>query len=228
MVTYSKKMATTVKQTTHAEDKLKIINDLLISACNQCLKKQTRKSNANRIKQETKIFDENCYRKKKELNRLGKLMCKSPNNVDIRNSYHNAKKNYRHMLRTNLRSQKERKLERLHSLGSKSTKEKWKIIKSIINDVPDIDHSKEIPNDDWISFFRSLGFNETLDNESDIKNNKLTPFTKLTSSDKYEIENFLNKDISTQEISLIGNKLKTIKQLVLIISPMNVSRYSSI
>ena len=134
------KLATTVKQTTNAEDKSKIINDLLISACNQCLQKQTRKSNADRTKLKTTIFDEDCYRKRKELNRLGKLMCKSPNNVDIRNSYHNTKKNYRHMLRKNPRLTKERKLQRLHNLGSKSTREKWKIIKSITNDVPDIDH----------------------------------------------------------------------------------------
>lgn len=157
------------------------------------------------------MFDENCYRKRKELNRLGKLMCKFPNNVDIRNSYHNTKKNYRYMLRTNLRLQKEKKLHKLHDLGTKSTREKWKIIKSITNDVPDIDHSQEIPNNDWINFFRSLAFDETLNNEPDIKDDKLTPFTKLTSSDKVEIDNLLNKDISTQEILLIGNKLKSNK-----------------
>ena len=121
------KVATTVKQTTNAENKLKIINELLISAYNQCLKKQTRKSNANRKKQKTKHFDENCYRKRKDLNRLGILMCKFPNNVDIRNTYHNTKKNYRHMLRTNLRLQKERKLQRLHSLGSKVQEKSGKL-----------------------------------------------------------------------------------------------------
>ena len=59
------KMAITVKQTTNAEDKLKIINDLLISACNQCLKKQTRKSNANRIKQKQKFLMKTVTEKEK-------------------------------------------------------------------------------------------------------------------------------------------------------------------
>lgn len=97
-------------------------------------------------------------------------MCKYPNNVHIRNTYHNSKKNYKFMLKKNIRMQKERELKTRYTQWKKYQR-KWKIIKSFTNDqpeIPEIDSSAEIPDNEWLSFYRSLAYDETLNTEPHI------------------------------------------------------------
>ena len=203
---------TDINENAKPEQKLITLNDLLIKACNQCLHKQKRshKNVTKRLKQ--KAFDINCYNERIELKRLGKLMCKYPNNVHIRNTYHTTKRNYRFMLKKSIQMQKERELKKLDTLGKMSIRDKWKIIKSFTNEQPEIDSSAEIPSNEWLSFYKSLAYDETLNTEPDIENqNILLTTNNISAEDRREMDLFLNKEISTQEILSIGNKLKNNK-----------------
>ena len=93
-----------------------------------------------------------------------------------------------------------------------SIRDKWKIIKSFTNEQPEIDSSAEIPSNEWLSFYKSLAYDETLNTEPDIENQNISLTTNnISAEDRREMDLFLNKEISTQEILSIGNKLKNNK-----------------
>ena len=62
-------------------------------------------------------FDSHCYPKRKELQRLGKLLSKKPNDINIRHSYFQTKKLYKDMIKLKKRTFKENKLKLIGSLG---------------------------------------------------------------------------------------------------------------
>ena len=87
------------------------------------MKRQNNKNN---------YFDSDCYKKRKELQRLAKLMSSKPNDIHIRNSFYQTKRNYKPMIKIRKRDQKEIKLNQLMNLKPTEIKKKWDIIKSII------------------------------------------------------------------------------------------------
>ena len=71
----------------------------------KCLK--TVNKNRKRQNNKNNYFDSDCYKKRKELQRLAKLMSSKPNDIHIRNSFHQTKRAYKHMIKTRKRDQKE-------------------------------------------------------------------------------------------------------------------------
>ena len=69
------------------------LTNILVNVSRNCLKlnktqKRKTKSNKNR-----EYFDYECYLKRKELQRLGRLFSNHPNNINIRNTYFQTKNN---------------------------------------------------------------------------------------------------------------------------------------
>ena len=117
------------------------ITNILINVSKNCLKlskTQKKKKNNNKSKE---YFDSECYLKRKERQRLGRLLSSDPNNISIRNTYFQTKKHCKNMIKLKKRNFKEEKLKLLASIGNNYMKLKWKMIKSIT----DADTNKEDP-----------------------------------------------------------------------------------
>ena len=74
------------------------INSLLINVSDRCLKVVEIKKHKKRNKE---YFDTNCYNKRREAQRLGKLVNNSPYNISLRKSYHQTKRMYKLMIKIN-------------------------------------------------------------------------------------------------------------------------------
>ena len=74
------------------------------------------KSKSNK-KKKNEYFGSDCYSKRKELQRLGKLLSEKPNDINIRHSYFQTEKLYKNMIKLKKRSFKENKLKLIGDLG---------------------------------------------------------------------------------------------------------------
>ena len=72
------------------------INSLLINVSDRCLKVVKIKKHKKRNKE---YFDTNCYNKRREVQRLAKLVNNSPNNISLRKSYNQTKRMYKLMIK---------------------------------------------------------------------------------------------------------------------------------
>ena len=98
------------------------ITNILINVSKNCLKLskiQKKKKKNNKSKE---YFDSECYLKRKELQRLGRLLSSDPNNISIRNTYFQTKKHYKNMIKVKKRNCKEEKLKLLASIGNNDMK----------------------------------------------------------------------------------------------------------
>ena len=71
-------------------------------------------------------FDSDCYNKRKELQRLANLLEKNPDNLTIRQSYHQTKRLYKIMIKSKKREHKELKLKLIASLKPNEINENGK------------------------------------------------------------------------------------------------------
>ena len=142
------------------------ITNILINVSKNCLKlskTQKKKKNNNESKE---YFDSECYLKRKELQRLGRLLSSDPNNISIRNTYFQTKKHYKNMIKLKKRNCKEEKLKLLANIGNNDMKLKWKIIKSITDaDTNKEDPAKEIDLKRWKDYFQNL-YNSHVTNDN--------------------------------------------------------------
>ena len=125
-------------------------------------------------------FSSDCYKKRKELQRLAKLMNSKPNDIHIRNSFYQTKRAYEHMIKTRKRNQKEIKLDQLTNLKPTDIKKKCDIIKSIIKTKNQNDPAEGITLESWKTYFESLGTNG--EENYPIANSYNQNFLKITPS----------------------------------------------
>ena len=132
------------------------INSLLINVSDRCLKVVKVKKHKKRNKE---YFDINCYNKRREVQRLAKLVNNSLNNISLRKSYHQTERMYKLMIKNKQRSYKEQKLKQISNLMDSEVKKKWSIIKSIISTKDLCDPAENITIDRWKMNFEKLGTN---------------------------------------------------------------------
>ena len=155
----------------------------------KCLK--TVNKNMKRQNNKNKYFDSDCYKKRKEQQRLAKLMSSKPNDIHIRNSFCQTKRNYKHMIKTRKRDQKEIKLNQLMNLKPTEIKKKWDIIKSIIKTENQNDPAEGITLERWKTYFESLGTNG--EENDPIPNSYNQNSLKITPSQKNSLHAILNQ-----------------------------------
>ena len=80
-------------------------------------------------------------------------MSSKPNDIHIRNSFYQTKRNYKHMIKTRKRDQKEIKLNQLMNLKPTEIKKKWDIIKSVIKTENQNDPAEGITLERWKTYF---------------------------------------------------------------------------
>ena len=195
----------------NVDSNVEAITQFFDTASNNCM--TNCKSNANNKKQrkncKTFLFDSECYRKRTDINRLGKLMVKFPNNPCIRKTYHHNKEEYKHMCKKKQRNRNEKLLRKLENIKENGIKERWNVIKSCTQNVEQgFDPTTEIQQEQWISHFKSLGFCENQEALQHIPIESLKVNKQPSHSVLLEIKEKLNMDISTQEILTSCNKLK--------------------
>ena len=128
----------------------------------KCLKFKSRSNKKKRKKNE--YFDPDCYSKRKELQRLGKLLSEKPNDINIRHSYFQIKKLYKNMIKLKKRSFKENRLKLIGDLGHTDISQKWQILKSLTEggEIKD-ELAQEISLDRWKQYFQELYNNSQVD-----------------------------------------------------------------
>ena len=188
------------------------LTNILINVSKNCLKlnktqKRKTKNNKNR-----EYFDYECYLKRKELQRLGRLLSNHPNNINIRNTYFQTKKQYKNMIKSKKRNFKEEKLNLLANLGNNDIKQKWKIIKSITDgDRNKEDPAREIDLERWKTYFHKL-YNSNQTNDSLPKSfSNRGRQNRIDRTDFETMKEILNCPFTKKEILSCKDKLKNSK-----------------
>ena len=73
-------------------------------------------------KTKRQYFDKECHILRIEVQRLGHLLSKSPNNISLRKSYHQTGRNYQYTLKIKHRRFEEQQLKRIGNLKSCANK----------------------------------------------------------------------------------------------------------
>ncbi len=188
-------------------EKIRTLNKCFEVASNQCLKSVSKRRKKHKSKN-TK-FDTDCYNKRKELSRIGNMLSKNPNNVNLRNTFHKNKREYKRLIKRKQREHKENLLKKLENLGSKDIKEKWDIIKDLTNPVEKTNSADKIEINKWKEHFEKTSFSD--DPDLPYPKNRESYTSRLTESQITELNADLNKRFTTQEILETANNLKSNK-----------------
>ena len=139
------------------DEKVTAVTELLTTVSDKCLKTV----NKNRKRQNIlkNYFDSDCYKKRKQPQKLAKLMSSKPNDIHIRNSFYQTKRTYQHMIKTRKRDQKEIKHNQLTNLKPTEIKKKWDMLKSITKTKNQNDPAEGITLKRWKTYFESFGTN---------------------------------------------------------------------
>ena len=86
------------------------LTNVLVNVSRNCLKLNKTQKRKTKSNKNGEYFDYECYLKRKELQRLGRLLSNHPNNINIRNTYFQTKKQYKNMIKLKKRIFKEEKL----------------------------------------------------------------------------------------------------------------------
>ena len=70
---------------------------------------------------------------RREVRRLAIILSKSPHDIDVRNSYHQTKKQYTQILKVKKGNFKEMILKRPNNLEPFEISKKWELIKTLTN-----------------------------------------------------------------------------------------------
>ena len=76
-----------------SDEKVAAVSELLTAVSDKCLK--TVNKNRKRQNNENNYFNSDCCKKRKELQRLAKLMSSKPNDIHLRNSFSQTKRTYK-------------------------------------------------------------------------------------------------------------------------------------
>ena len=145
---------------------------------------------------------------------MGRLFPSDPNNISIRNTYFQTKKQYKNIIKLKKRNSKEEKLKLLASIGNNDIKQKWKIIKPITDaDSNKEDPAKEIDLKRWKDYFQNLyNCNETNDNLPDSFDHKGNQ-NRIDRADFEKNKKSLNCPFTKKEILSCKEKRKSSKAL---------------
>ena len=91
------------------------LTEILIKVSTKCLKITKNRHKSSKPNQK-KYFDIDCHNMRREVRRLAIILSKSPHDIDIRNSYHQTKKQHKQILKVKKRNFKEMTLKRLNNL----------------------------------------------------------------------------------------------------------------
>ena len=126
------------------EGKEQKVTNLLIKVSNRCLRKVKTKKKKSKNHE---YFDPDCCNKREELQRLANLLGKNPDNLTIRQSYHQTKRLYKSMIKS--------------SLKPNEIKRKWEIIESVADSTFEDHPAEEIIHiGRWKTYFEKWGRNE--------------------------------------------------------------------
>ncbi|CAB4002774.1 Hypothetical predicted protein, partial [Paramuricea clavata] len=165
------------------------------------LKKNSNKVGTNSIPKQN-WFDNNCYRLKKELRNLGKLLSKQPNNPFVRHLFFTKKKEYKKLTRKLKRNFYSNILDKIKILADSNPKAFWNLVNSIKSNRTS--GSNEISPVEWFNYFHDL--NKTnFSSESTSTESRIVADINLWATSGVEI---LDKPISLKEIHDISRKLK--------------------
>ena len=154
-----------------------------------------------------KWFDKDCRVKRHHLKKLANLKHKDPNNIQLRQKYHDALKSYKKTLEMKRNEFRNNKIDELEKASQNDYNLFWKILK---NSSDDIDNDKNNGNspkqNEWFSHFKKLHCEHQLYEEQEqiIRTLKQNETLKNRSNE-------LDTEITADEIIKAANKLKTKK-----------------
>ena len=192
---------------TSTEDINKCVEDfenLLFHASKKSLKikKKRYRHKSNNVANK-KWFDKECRIQRHNLRKLANKKHEDPNNIEIRTSYHTARKNYKNTLELKKNEFHQNNIEELQN-ASEEPELFWKILKNCTDDLNDND-SKNMPSpSEWLTHF------ENLHSEHKLNKRQEDILTSLNDSEKIK-DKFKELDQPITENELL-NEVKKLKQ----------------
>ena len=195
---------------THLNTAVTDLTNILVNVRRNCLKLDKTQKRKTKSNENGEYFDYEYCLKRKELQRLGRLLSNHLNNINI--TYFQAKKQYKSMIKLKKRNFKEEKLNLLASLGNNDTKQKWKIIKSITDGNRNKeDPGMEIDLERWKEYFQKLynsnHINDNLPKSFSIRGKQ----NRIDRSDFETMKEILNCPFTKKEILSCRDNLKDSK-----------------
>ena len=153
------KLKTERKSRNNINERVEEMTEILIKVSTKCLKITKNRHKSSKPNQK-KHFGTDCYNMRREVRRLAIILSKSPHDTDIRNSYHQIKKQYKQILKVKKRNFKRMALKRLNNLKPFEIKKKWELIKALTSSKNTNDPAEGISIDRWKIYSEKLSKSE--------------------------------------------------------------------
>ena len=129
--------------------------DILLHATKKCLKMKKKKY--RRVSENIankKWFDKECRIQRHNLRKIANKKHLNPNNIEVRNNYQTALKEYKNMLKSKKDQFEQNKIDELANATS-DPKQFWKILSNTTDDI-DNNTKRMPPPNEWLTHFEQL------------------------------------------------------------------------
>ena len=162
------------------DETIESLTNLMHDCASQCLRKRKGKQKS---KKSRPWFNVQCSRLKQEVRKLGKQLCKDPTNVQLRTTFYNAKRNFKHAVKVTKQHFKNTLTNELEFASQNDPKKYWNLLKMLKASETQNDTTNPIPADEWIKHFteiyKSPAMSGTLEEEAIINELKTLENTKI-------------------------------------------------
>ena len=180
----------------HVDKLTKILTDTALC----CLKKKSRKTKHN----SKAWFNVDCHKMKLELKSMAKLLCKNPKNLQLRQTFFMAKRNFKQFIKQAKTTFKQDLTMKLENASHTNQKEYWQILKKLRNSEQNSHEENPIHIEEWVSHFKELFTSQKHNNP--LQEQRILDELKLLES--IPIYNELSFRFTKKEILTAISKLK--------------------
>ena len=134
--------------------------------------KSLRKNSSKKRMKRNKWYDEDLYRKRRDLIQKSHLLTKNPFNNNIRNSYFKCRREYNKLVKYKKRHFKQIIIKQLENLEDRNPKAYWSLVNKLKDDNND-DVETAIDDDEWVNYFQNLNEVKDKHKETEKRLNRL-------------------------------------------------------
>ena len=179
--------------------------NIILEASKKSLRINKKKHHVRTNTANKKWFDKECRIKRHNLRKLANKKHNDPNNIELRNYYHSALKEYKNTLETKRNKFQQDKTDELENSINNPTLF-WKLLKNSTDDIQQNENTKSPSQSEWLTHF------ETLHSEHIMTKNQEETLELLKKTEKIKDEfNELDETIVDSELFNASKKLKTKK-----------------
>ena len=188
----------------NVDNNIEELNNFLVNCASKCAKRT--RNNTKQHNKSKPWFNTDCWKLKSEIKKLGKLMCKQPHDLQLRQSFYSTKRNFRKLVKYTKHKFKQKLTDELENSSQCDIKKYWQTLqqlKSLQNTGKYKDNP--IPVEEWVKHFKHIYNSPSTNNSPD----EMSILAELQLLEKTPIFNELSYSFCVSELEKAVAMLKT-------------------